>query len=1661
MADLKSSIKPQPRPLFDGMNYDQYMEYIADEIKDNPIAQLGVDPNIMSVTPRPQGPLSEGFEDYLDKLGSPTMNAFYTYFDENEDYVEIGEDLKKAKPVQAHEFTHRGFRLLKNYYDEDPEFFVDKYGQAAANIVKDIGTREAHQRHEFDTEMYDNREAVFETPSGPMRYGEHTEGDAITVDKFQRYRSLLGPRVEKAQTNKLDRSLFDAFQQLERAAGDMMNKRKGYADGGLADQMNSMLPAADRDTRSTEEYLGKSDDEFNPLQFAKESWESAKERFMDAGITEVDANDPALYNAYLRSVDYLKDTGLAGLELIDAAARVAIGTLGEVVTGDDQTQKRFERDIYSMPDAFAGMIGTKSISQLDDAIESAVGTGIQAAEKAKDVGYAAYQKAPPVVGDIVGQTRAAFGGDKDFGITSDVGPRPLSAFGGARASFAPNIKSIDAQFEIEAQPELLDNLDIDFDNDPSGSMVRMMDELEKNPEKYPRTLEEIKKGNWFRGRDNLMRFEIDDFMSKATPQNMTIHSREELNNIFSGHDFDDSGFMSPYDPAYTDSQEKMYSTLEDVFEHQELFKQYPELKNMPVVIDTDMDEDTLGYFDPEKGLIAISRNIAKDAEATRSTLLHEVQHAIQRLEDFETGTGQFNLDTIEIKMAAKDSPTIKNIEADYEKELDNYLNSSIKIKTNFISGAGQKLSESIKEFELRLLAEESSTIFKKNNAISYEDLKKKYDSSSGAKQLVKDLASKDLPSTDKIFTYATNEIIAAEALAAGRAPHGFIVSPDETFKHMPKPISAGVSYLDLINKTSNVKKSSEFADNYLKQLETVLARVADRAVGKGKEELFKSVFKLDPEDVVGNFMHGSREFFVEKISGVELPLKPDDPILTRDSFNDSSVNRVIYRAKRGETEARNVQSRKDMPASKRSPENVFDTEDVVPEEQWGDPELKQVKAGEDIFARKKVFGLKGKPEPEVQPEPKSKPTPGFLAGVRKKIFGPFSESANFTPQDFGYYVDNPSEEWVKNKQKYAEKYAREGGKSAQKLLSGPQTAFLGTDNKKPLYLDTEFLSTLKGANDEVTDMSNPKYVDLKKSVEKEGFVPDQKGNTILIGVNHKGQAFIMEGNNRVAVAKEYGVPSIKAEVKYFNGAEDADSPFSPQNILKYASQKPRQFAEGGAVSNMNQQMSFAFADGGLRDDGMREDPVSGNEVPSGSMANEVRDDIPAQLSEGEYVVPADVVRYYGVKFFEDLRNEAKMGLQDMEARGRIGGEPVPEGGPMNDDDLTPEEMAAIQEMMGMYQGGSVTGFAQGGLQTDQDVLAAGQQAQQKQFTGFPLGATIFPRAESGKIETVPTTPAPTITIQETAESCAAKGMSYDPATQTCVAMPVQAPIQTGSSDDSSPPPPAEPAKPWYESVDWTTTDIADPTKFESIMSMTPLGQVVSMRNIAGQYAKANILEAAGNSTAAKQIRDNIDEYVNKQSLVSKIAKDAFGRYADGDWMTIQYLNSIGIETPKGLKTEDKGGMPAFIAALANDPTKRDLIAGSISPERKKLIKQSQVNEAEKAKVAAEKAAAAAAAAAENARSQQIAQMQQDRSDETKSTNFGQSVAKNLQGKTSAEKIQQVTSATKGLSKEEKKGGAKLDTKLGITGLNKGGLMAAKPKTETKRQYKKGGLAGKK
>ena len=69
--------------------------------------------------------------------------------------------------------------------------------------------------------------------------------------------------------------------------------------------------------------------------------------------------------------------------------------------------------------------------------------------------------------------------------------------------------------------------------------------------------------------------------------------------------------------------------------------------------------------------------------------------------------------------------------------------------------------------------------------------------------------------------------------------------------------------------------------------------------------------------------------------------------------------------------------------------------------------------------------------------------------------------------------------------------------------------------------------------------------------------------------------------------------------------------------------------------------------------GMMSDPVTGNPIPVVSSAENVRDDIEAMISEGEYVLPANVVKWHGLKHIMDMQAEAEMGLMGMFDMGLI------------------------------------------------------------------------------------------------------------------------------------------------------------------------------------------------------------------------------------------------------------------------------------------------------------------------------------------------------------------------------------------------------------------------
>ena len=160
---------------------------------------------------------------------------------------------------------------------------------------------------------------------------------------------------------------------------------------------------------------------------------------------------------------------------------------------------------------------------------------------------------------------------------------------------------------------------------------------------------------------------------------------------------------------------------------------------------------------------------------------------------------------------------------------------------------------------------------------------------------------------------------------------------------------------------------------------------------------------------------------------------------------------------------------------------------------------------------------------------------------------------------------------------------------------------------------------------------------------------------------------------------------------------------------------------------MQKQMEM-FEDGGLKDEGGTVDPVSGNDVPPGSTQEEVRDDIPAQLSEGEFVFPADVVRYIGLGNLMRIRQEAKMGLKMMDEMGQMGNSEeatMPDDLPFDINDLDMEDEIEDNKELEMQVGGfvqptqqqqqmGISGYQQAAAPTT-GVAAVPQQAASQQY----------------------------------------------------------------------------------------------------------------------------------------------------------------------------------------------------------------------------------------------------------------------------------------------------------------------------------------------------------
>lgn len=111
------------------------------------------------------------------------------------------------------------------------------------------------------------------------------------------------------------------------------------------------------------------------------------------------------------------------------------------------------------------------------------------------------------------------------------------------------------------------------------------------------------------------------------------------------YEIDDSGSKWITPPRWEGELKKgKYEarTVGDMFDHPELFKAYPELKNIELMMDINPKYKvgeggfgtTMGGTQPWRPVIRIK---AGDGETARAVILHELQHAVQRQEGFARG----------------------------------------------------------------------------------------------------------------------------------------------------------------------------------------------------------------------------------------------------------------------------------------------------------------------------------------------------------------------------------------------------------------------------------------------------------------------------------------------------------------------------------------------------------------------------------------------------------------------------------------------------------------------------------------------------------------------------------------------------------------------------------------------------------------------------------------------------------------------------------------------------------------------------------------------------------------------------------------------------------------------------------------------------------------
>ena len=1041
-----------------------------------------------------------------------------------------------------------------------------------------------------------------------------------------------------------------------------------------------------------------------------------------------------------------------------------------------------------------------------------------------------------------------------------------------------------------------------------------------------------KTGWWLDDVDGKWRFEIDD--SEATLPAAMIKTDADgeylmdtdvgYNDSWSDPDsifFDKDG---PKPLAYDDEYQGEFHgpgssvwKLGDLLKHNKLFENYPELKSHIVVLNAQFDKpETLGSYDPITGTHKISEQVS-DPDAIMSTLLHEIQHAIQSREGFAPGTNQGMAFDFNVKEFQKQRAKVyESLEGQYGENYFFAIPANNTIGENLVVSFETTLknlnvtlpvdvkADAIKK--LKKIQNERITFLKQNKDASREFY---FNESGEIESRLTQLRQYLNPAMRKErspITQKTN-VIRDSPIAKKRfswpyskttAQSNFEVDP--TYAAMDKQLVKRPNVTDIILKINPEYDTNAFKglggwiykNKEFKDYEEVLDLSVREFLNRTKET--KKVSEIKSGDI---FTDSTGEEFVfrsfRRVTTGTSDLNPIQPQVLLDNIDPEISNPLGINTSSVEVIGANVIRLDDLTKSQR-----LDAIEYAKGSMYDDaPSTIGTDNNSIVTLGSMVFNSS-----------LSKLQPTKTAGLRQ-----FNKTKplNFLTR-------------AKNKLGFAE-----GGLNTK--TTTPVDTGEKTISGRTIWNDPE-------TGEDYSERSTTFEIDGKyytmPTVSKDG--RQHSDDQIRDYVKEHGPVDYLTGEK---------LP----EFRYMEDAlEYAKSRSSTRK------QTAAGMSEGGSMAR---QMKM-FEEGGIADDGMSRDPVSGNEIPSGSLAEEVRDDIPAQLSEGEYVVPADVVRYFGVRVFEDMRMEAKMGLQKMEQDGRIGGEPIDTPAVRsNTDDLSPEEQQLLQEIMAMEQPQKQpAGFAPGGYAgTIGGSYIGSDYATPKGFKSFAdyvisptepkdqfktLGGSYIADGTTGTTGTA----GGVTTVDPVVNKVCPPGQIFSEKSQMCIISPD---TYKNNDDDGGKTVIPEPED-WGADIDWTNSEgmlgyvssVLTPmdTALEKGLQiggaalggfggilLAGLPVADAMNDLSNARATSLIARAMGDTKTADAIDAQIDVYVKKAPA---IATSWLGNWLSSGTSRAGYLAR-------------KAGFDSLEDAAKNPEAFRTALGGTTDAAKKKVIPQSQ------------------------------------------------------------------------------------------------------------------------